>query len=132
EPRPTRPLWRPVDVPLDAEPGTYSGELQVAWQGRGNIPLRLDLEVQEPVIPDPRRWRFRLDLWQNPWAGAHHNGPGPWSPAPPAGRGPGVISRCCRPPPGCSRRRGPSSSRPTSVTRRGRTTLSFRTPRWSS
>jgi hypothetical protein len=79
EPRTTRPLWISVDVPPDAEPGTYSGELQVAWQGKGNIPLRLDLEVQEPVVPDPRRWRFRLDLWQNPWAVAHHHGLEPWS-----------------------------------------------------
>jgi len=79
EARTTRPLWISVDVPPDAEPGTYSGELKVAWQGGGSIPLRLDLEVQEPVLPDPARWRFRLDLWQNPWAVAYHHGLEPWS-----------------------------------------------------
>jgi hypothetical protein len=30
ETRTTRPLWISVDVPPDAEPGTYSGELKVA------------------------------------------------------------------------------------------------------
>jgi hypothetical protein len=41
--------------------------------------LRLDLEVQDLVVPYPARWRFRLDLWQNPWAVAHHHGLEPWS-----------------------------------------------------
>jgi hypothetical protein len=77
--RSTRPLWISIDVPPDAEPGRYSGELKVAWQGGGAIPLRLRLEVQGPVLPDPARWRFRLDLWQNPWAVAHHHGLEPWS-----------------------------------------------------
>jgi len=79
EARTTRPLWISIDVPPDAEPGLYSGELKVAWQGGGATPLRLKLEVQDPVVPDPARWRFRLDLWQNPWAVAHHHGVEPWS-----------------------------------------------------
>ena len=79
EARTTRPLWISIDVPPDAEPGLYSGELKVAWQGGGVTPLRLKLEVQHPVVPVPARWRFRLDLWQNPWAVAHHHGVEPWS-----------------------------------------------------
>ncbi len=79
EARTTRPLWISIDVPPDAEPGLYSGELKVAWQGGGATPLRLKLEVQHPVVPVPARWRFRLDLWQNPWAVAHHHGVEPWS-----------------------------------------------------
>ena len=79
EARTTRPLWVSIDVPPDAAPGVYSGELTVAGQGGGAIPLRLKLEVQGPVLPDPSRWRFRLDLWQNPWAVAHHHGLEPWS-----------------------------------------------------
>jgi hypothetical protein len=81
EMRTTRPLWISIDVPPETDPGTYSGELKVSWQGGGGIPLRLDLEVQPPVLPDPARWRFRLDLWQNPWAVAHQHGLEPWSQA---------------------------------------------------
>ena len=79
EARTTRPLWISVDIPPDAQPGRYSGELRVGWQGGGSLPLRLDLQVQDPILPEPARWQFRLDLWQNPWAVAHHHGLEPWS-----------------------------------------------------
>jgi len=79
EARTTRPLWISIDVPPDAEPGLYSGELKVAWQGGTAVAFRLNLEVQGAVLPVPDRWRFRLDLWQNPWAVAHHHGVEPWS-----------------------------------------------------
>jgi hypothetical protein len=79
EARTTRPLWISIDVPRDAEPGVYSGELKVVCQGGSGISLRLKLEVQGAVLPLPAEWRFRLDLWQNPWAVAHHHGLKPWS-----------------------------------------------------
>ena len=79
EARTTRPLWISVDVPRDAEPGTYSGELKVLCQGASAISLRLMLRVQGAVVPAPADWKFRLDLWQNPWAVAHHHGLKPWS-----------------------------------------------------
>jgi hypothetical protein len=79
EPRTTRPIWISIDVPRDAEPGTYSGDLKVAYQGGNSIPLRLGLEVQGAVLPVPADWKFRLDLWQNPWAVAYNHGLKPWS-----------------------------------------------------
>jgi Domain of unknown function (DUF4091) len=79
EARTTRPLWVSVDVPPDAQPGRYAGQLKVAGTGGGAIPLRVNVEVQAPVLPEPARWSFRLDLWQNPWAVAHHHGLQPWS-----------------------------------------------------
>ncbi len=79
EARTTRPLWISVDVPRDAEPGLYSGELKVECLGGSAASLHLKLEVQGAVLPVPAEWKFRLDLWQNPWAVAHYHGIRPWS-----------------------------------------------------
>lgn len=75
----TRPLWVSIDVPRDAEPGVYSGELKVLCRGGSSVPLRLTLHVQGAILPVPADWKFRLDLWQNPWAVAHYHGLKPWS-----------------------------------------------------
>jgi hypothetical protein len=79
EARTTRPIWISIDVPRDAEPGLYSGEVKVTSQGANTIPMRLNLEVQAAVLPVSADWRFRLDLWQNPWAVAHCHGLKAWS-----------------------------------------------------
>ena len=79
EARTTRPLWISVDVPRDADPGVYSGEIRVEHEGGRTISMRLKLDVQAAVLPVPAEWKFRLDLWQNPWAVAHHHGLKPWS-----------------------------------------------------
>jgi hypothetical protein len=79
EARTTRPLWISIEVPRDAEPGVYSGEIKAVGQGGSAISMRLNLEVQGAVLPVPSDWRFRLDLWQNPWAVAHYHGLKPWS-----------------------------------------------------
>lgn len=79
EARTTRPIWISIDVPRDAEAGVYSGELKVLCQGGSPISLRLKLEVLGAVLPVPAEWKFRLDLWQNPWAVAHNHGLKPWS-----------------------------------------------------
>ncbi len=79
EARTTRPIWISIDVPRDAEPGMYSGELKVQGQGGSTVALRITLQVQGAVLPVPADWKFRLDLWQNPWAVAHYHGLKPWS-----------------------------------------------------
>ncbi len=45
------PVWVTVDVPSDAEPGTYRGSLELAGE---EVPVRLD--VGEWVCPDPSEW----------------------------------------------------------------------------
>ena len=79
EARTARPIWISIDVPRDAEPGVYSGELKVLCRGGSSVPLRLTLHVQGAILPAPADWKFRLDLWQNPWAVAHAHGLRPWS-----------------------------------------------------
>jgi len=41
--------------------------------------LQLDVEVQNQLLPPPHDWKFRLDLWQNPWVVAWDNHLQPWS-----------------------------------------------------
>ena len=47
--RTTRPLWISIDVPREALPGRYSGELKVLFQGGSAASLRLNLDVQGAV-----------------------------------------------------------------------------------
>ncbi len=78
--RSTRPVWLSLDVPADAAPGTYRGSVQ-AKSGKRRATLRLQVTVQRPVLPPPREWAFRLDLWQNPSVIAAQHGLRPWSDA---------------------------------------------------
>ena len=40
----------------------------------------LEIVVQNQLLPYPKDWKYRLDLWQNPWAVAWYNHVEPWSP----------------------------------------------------
>ena len=76
--RTVRPVWLSLDVPANAAPGTYQGTLQVTAV-KQRITLRLRVRVQQPVLPPPHEWAFRLDLWQNPWVIAWYYHVPPWS-----------------------------------------------------
>jgi hypothetical protein len=76
-----RPVWLSVDVPSDARPGLYASTVELKFQGGVVGPLKLELEVQNAVLPEPSEWQFRLDIWQNPWAVAHQHNVEPWSTA---------------------------------------------------
>jgi hypothetical protein len=76
--RSVRPVWLSLDIPADAAPGVYHGRVQVHSQ-KQRVTLRLTVTVQQPVLPPPHEWAFRLDLWQNPWVIAAHHGLRPWS-----------------------------------------------------
>jgi hypothetical protein len=45
----------------------------------GTVMLRMNVTVQTQVLPPPSEWRFRLDLWQNPWVIAWYYNLRPWS-----------------------------------------------------
>jgi hypothetical protein len=74
-----RPLWLSLDLPADAEQGTYTGKVLVSTEKQTDT-LHIKLKVQQQVLPSPHEWRYRLDLWQNPWAVAWYNHLTPWSP----------------------------------------------------
>lgn len=75
----TRPVWLSIDVPRDAKPGKYQGLFHVQARDRVSLPFTLDLEVLPVTLPPPSQWKFRLDLWQNPFAVARYHHVEPWS-----------------------------------------------------
>jgi len=75
----SRPVWLTIDVPPDAVPGRYQGELTVAAADGAAVKFSLSLEVLPLVLPPPSKWAFRLDLWQDPWSVAWYHGVEPWS-----------------------------------------------------
>ena len=76
--RTVRPIWLAIDIPTNASPDDYTGTVQVQ-SSREQITLQLHLQVQPLSLPAPRDWRFRLDLWQNPWVVSSYFQVEPWS-----------------------------------------------------
>jgi hypothetical protein len=76
--RTVRPVWLSLDLSYDVRPGSYEGSLLVRSTTQ-RATLRLKVTVQHPLLPPPREWRFRLDLWQNPWVVARYYDVQPWS-----------------------------------------------------
>ena len=76
--RTVRPVWLSINIPIDADPGTYSGVIQMQSQS-GRADLKIKIRVQDQTLPKPHDWKFRLDLWQNPWVIADYNHVKPWS-----------------------------------------------------
>ncbi|HET9825670.1 MAG TPA: glycoside hydrolase domain-containing protein, partial [Chitinophagaceae bacterium] len=73
-----RPVWLAVNIPNDAEPGIYNGIIKMISTG-GDADLNISITVQDLVLPSPHDWKFRLDLWQNPWVIADYYHVKPWS-----------------------------------------------------
>jgi len=76
--RTVRPVWLSLDIPVRVEPGEYSGTIEVR-SSQGRAVLQVKLHVDGMLLPGPRDWKFRLDLWQNPWVLASSFQVAPWS-----------------------------------------------------
>ena len=61
-----RPVWVSVDIPSAAEAGIYSGTIEVK-SDHETKKLQIKIHVQNQLLPQPHEWKYRLDLWQNPW-----------------------------------------------------------------
>lgn len=81
EGRATRPLWVTIDVPADAEPGTYKSTITVQIKGQESKSFEFTLNVIDKVLPPATDWKFHLDLWQNPYAVARFHQVEAWSQA---------------------------------------------------
>jgi hypothetical protein len=73
-----RPVWLSIDIPANAAPGDYSGTIQV-HASTDRAALQAKIRVQPQTLPKPPDWKFRLDLWQNPWVVASYFQVAPWS-----------------------------------------------------
>ncbi len=74
-----RPVWVSVDIPGDAAPGNYSGEV-VAKSFSGEVRFPVSLEVLPATLPAPRDWKCHFDVWQHPDAVARWHHVPMWSP----------------------------------------------------
>jgi hypothetical protein len=73
-----RPVWISINIPAGTQPGHYKGNIEVLAKGSATT-LKLEVEVQDQTLPPPHDWKYRLDLWQNPWVLAWDNHLEPWS-----------------------------------------------------
>src|ERR1051326_4367785 len=64
--RSVRPIWLSVDISPRTPAGGYRGTITVSSE-KGSATLRTQITVQGQTLPPPSDWKFRLDLWQNPW-----------------------------------------------------------------
>ncbi|MHC4365288.1 MAG: DUF4091 domain-containing protein, partial [Planctomycetota bacterium] len=79
DPQNTRPVWLAMDVPQDASLANYTGQLTVSYNSGSSLAFEINLEVLPLILPEPSKWSFHLDLWQNPWAVARYHNVRPWS-----------------------------------------------------
>ena len=69
-PNGTRLVVMEIKVPATAKPGRYSLRA-------GGEPL--ELTVVDRTLPEPKDWKYYLDLWQHPWAVSRWHGVKPFS-----------------------------------------------------
>lgn len=75
-----RPAWVQIEVPADAQPGSYTGTL-TARSNTSLLGFPIRLEVLAATLPDPADWKIHLDLWQHPHATARWHDVPLWSDA---------------------------------------------------
>ena len=75
-----QPVWLSVDVPADAVPGRYKGELTLSVAGKVCKTLPYSLTIGPRQLTQPAQRPFHLDLWQNPYTFARVAGVRLWSP----------------------------------------------------
>ncbi len=75
-----RGIWVQIDVPHDAAPGIYQGNVVVTAEGCAETMQKIILHVGEETLPTPDKWKIHLDLWQYPYSVARWHDVGPWSP----------------------------------------------------
>ena len=66
-----QPVWLTINIPSGAAPGKYKGTLTANCDGKV-FSLPFTLVVGKRVLPEPKDWKFHLDLWQNPYAVARY------------------------------------------------------------
>jgi len=79
EAKTVRPVWLTFDIPSDAQPGVYTGTLNIFARKQKTQKMKIHLEVLPQTLPAAKDWKFHLDLWQHPSAVARINDVKPWS-----------------------------------------------------
>jgi hypothetical protein len=76
-----RPVWISIEIPQNAQKGTYKSKISI--NAKGTIPQTLDIELEviDQILPPPSEWTFHLDQWQHPSAVARLDNVEMWSDA---------------------------------------------------
>lgn len=74
-----RPIWVEINVPANATPGLYKGELTITAANNKTQSLPISIQVHPFTLPAPKNWKIHLDLWQHPEALARWHDVPPWS-----------------------------------------------------
>lgn len=66
----TQPIWCTIDVPQNAQSGTYSAFLNLVdtKNNRTINQLKLNIRVLDRTLPTPKTQQFHVDFWQQPYA----------------------------------------------------------------
>ena len=67
-----------LDIPQNANPGVFKGQFEIKTTTEIKT-LEYEINIQNQVLPQPENWKFRLDLWQNPFVIAKYFKVKPWS-----------------------------------------------------
>lgn len=68
-----QPVWVNINIPRDAKPGIYTGEINVEADGLEEvIALRYSFEVLDVTQPKATDNEFHLELWQYPYTFARY------------------------------------------------------------
>ncbi len=79
EAKTVQPVWVKISVPRNAKAGKYTGSLSLSDKEGHSWTLPVKLDVADEVLPEPKDWKFHLDLWQNPYSVARYHGLELWS-----------------------------------------------------
>jgi hypothetical protein len=66
-----QPLWIGVDIPRDAKPGVYRGEILVKMNDT-QLTFPFAIKVLPVVVPEVKDWTLDVNFWMHPQATAHH------------------------------------------------------------
>lgn len=71
EPGQTQPVWMEIGIDADAKPGIYKGRIDIYTHRMFEDEVKLDtlyfdLDIKNLTMPDPKDYKYFLDLWQHP------------------------------------------------------------------
>lgn len=67
-----QPIWITLKIPKKTKPGVYEGSIVLSIREYGEFSYPLRLTVLEEKLPNPKDFKFHLDLWLNPSAIAEY------------------------------------------------------------
>ncbi|HUU26837.1 MAG TPA: glycoside hydrolase domain-containing protein [archaeon] len=74
-----QPVWLTIKLPPDSPAGTYNGKLTISASSGQKEVFDLSVEVLPAVLAEPNKWKFYLNIWQDPSGVARAHKVKPWS-----------------------------------------------------